>query len=105
MRIDHVSQPYRIEAAKKAGVTKKKAGASKKAGDQVQFSEDGKFLSSTRASVEVAKAKISSTPDIRSEKVQEVKDKIKQGYYDSPEFADKLADKLIQDIGKDLGIT
>ncbi len=105
MRIDHVSQPYRAEFAKKIDAAKKKAEtpAASKA-DSVKFSQDGKMLSETRSAMEVAKVAVLNTPQVRPEKVAEVKEKIASGFYNSPEFAEQLADKLIQDIGKELGI-
>ncbi len=107
MRIDHVSQPYRVEVAKKKASTTQKGSdkAPVNGGENVQLSENAKTLSNTQASIDVAKAKIANTSDIRAEKVQEVKNKIEEGYYNSPEFAERLADKLIKDIGKDLGIS
>lgn len=106
MRIEHVSQAYRAELAKKVDATQKRAKPSKAAkSDQVQVSQDGKLLSDTKAAVEVAKTQVANSPEIRPEKVEEVKQKIRDGFYNSPEFAEKLADKLIQDIGKDLGIS
>jgi anti-sigma28 factor (negative regulator of flagellin synthesis) len=42
---------------------------------------------------------MSAQPEIRSEKIDEVKRKIESGYYDSEEFIDKLADKLLKDFG------
>lgn len=106
MRIDHVTQPYQAEIAKKIEVTQKKEKTQKaKKLDIVEVSQDAKLLSKTKASVETAKAHVAQAPDVRTDKVNEVKQKIKEGYYDSPEFAECLAEKLITDIGKELGIS
>jgi len=106
MRIDHVSEPFRAQLAKKVDAGQKKGAAQKsKKTDNVNVSSDGKALSDTQASVEAAKAQVTNAPDVRAERVEEVKQRIKDGYYNSPQFADRLADKLIKDIGKDLGIT
>ena len=40
----------------------------------------------------------SHEPEIRMDKVQEVREKIKSGYYNSSDFADKLAEKMIKDF-------
>ena len=105
MRIDHVSQPYRAEFAKQIDAAKRKTESSATAkGDSVKFSQDGKLLSETRSAVEVTKVAVQNAPQVRPEKVAEVKERISTGYYNSPEFAERLADKLISDIGKELGI-
>lgn len=44
-------------------------------------------------------ARIAIEPDVRAEKIAEVKSRIDNGYYNSKEFSDKLADKLIKDFG------
>jgi anti-sigma28 factor (negative regulator of flagellin synthesis) len=42
---------------------------------------------------------LAGEPEIRKEKVEEVRNKINQGYYNSPEFVDKLAEKLLTFFG------
>ena len=44
-----------------------------------------------------AKARINAINDVREDKIEEVKKKIESGYYNTPEFIEKLADKLIDD--------
>ncbi len=44
-----------------------------------------------------AKVRIDNTPDIREDKIQEVKAKIANGYYNSDEFIDNLAQKLMNE--------
>ncbi len=44
-------------------------------------------------------ARIAIEPDVRADKIAEVKNRIDTGYYNSKEFSDKLADKLIKDFG------
>jgi flagellar biosynthesis anti-sigma factor FlgM len=106
MRIDHVSQPYRAEIAKKVDAAQKKAPPAKVAkGDQAAISQDAKFLSETQSAVETTKLHVANAPDVRVERVEEVKQRIKEGYYNTPEFADKLAGKLIANVGKELGLS
>jgi anti-sigma28 factor (negative regulator of flagellin synthesis) len=63
--------------------------------DTLNFSADAKRLSNTKAQMEVLSTQVSNEPEIRTNKVEEVKEKIKNGYYNSPEFIDKLTDKLL----------
>ncbi|MFP4417713.1 MAG: flagellar biosynthesis anti-sigma factor FlgM [Fibrobacterota bacterium] len=67
--------------------------------DRSEFSSDAQRLSDTKASAEIVSAQVAAQPDIRTEKVEEVRQKINSGFYDSPEFIDKLADKLLNDFG------
>ncbi|MBD3391999.1 MAG: hypothetical protein GF418_07995, partial [Chitinivibrionales bacterium] len=56
-------------------------------------------LSDTKANADIVSTQIENQPEIREDKVQEVRDKIEKGFYDSPEFLDKLADKIMTDFG------
>ncbi len=44
-----------------------------------------------------AKVRIDNSPDIREDRVQEVKEKIANGFYNSDEFIDNLAQKLMDE--------
>jgi len=87
----------KIEQARKAdNLPKSKALKS----DKSEFSPGARErLSETQANAEVVKAQLASEPEIREEKVEEVRKKIENGYYDSPEFLDKLTDKVMNDLG------
>ena len=103
MRINAITQPLsaelrKIESAKKA----EKEGKSSKAPsgtDRSEFSANAQRLSETKAQFETIAASVSAQSDIRSDRVAEVKQKIERGFYDSEEFIDKLADKLLQEFG------
>ena len=49
--------------------------------------------------MDVISASLATQNDIRPEKIQEVQEKIKNGYYNSPEFIDQLATKLLSEFG------
>lgn len=40
-------------------------------------------------------SRIAIEPDIREDRISEVKEKIKSGFYNTNEFADQLADRLV----------
>ncbi|ERP31085.1 flagellar biosynthesis anti-sigma factor FlgM [Chitinivibrio alkaliphilus] len=46
-------------------------------------------------------ARVSIEPEVRQDRIQDVQNKIEKGYYNTSEFADKLADRLIKDLGFD----
>jgi flagellar biosynthesis anti-sigma factor FlgM len=101
MRISAVSEAFspelrRIQGAKRISKDTKGLAAPK---DSSTISQKAKGLRETRGYSQVVAAHVANQPDIRVEKVAEVKEKINSGYYNSDEFVDKLADKLMQEFG------
>ena len=47
----------------------------------------------------VASSIIDATPDIRPDRIAQVKKRIAEGYYNTPGFIDELAGKLAQEFG------
>jgi anti-sigma28 factor (negative regulator of flagellin synthesis) len=102
MRILPVSQKITSELRKVESAKKNEQASSKRmarATDRSEFSPGAKRLSETKANAEIVSAQLENQPDIRTEKVEEARQKVKSGYYDSPQFLDKLVDKLIVDFG------
>ena len=102
MRIDPInstiaSEINKVEKAKKED-TAQKTKAPKKS-DSTIFSSSARRLSETKAQISTVSAHLAAEPEIRQEKVDAVRSKINQGYYNSPEFVDKLADKLLSFFG------
>jgi len=102
MRISSVTQAYSNELRR--GDSNKKtvdkdakvrAGAAAKP----EISSNAQRLSDTEAAASTVKAQVVNTPDVRADKIAEVREKIENGFYNSPEFEDKLAEKLIKDFG------
>ena len=67
--------------------------------DRSDISAGAQRLSTTKASIDAISASISQQDDIRVEKISEVMEKIKNGYYNSPDFIDMLAVKLLAEFG------
>jgi len=102
MRINALAQTYnaefrKIENARKAEKDAKTGKA--QVVDQTEFSSNAQRLSETKAELQTIAASLSAQPDVRMEKIAEVKQKIENGYYNSDEFIDKLADKLMKEFG------
>ena len=102
MRIDPInskiaSEIKKIEKAKKFDKTHKTKASLKP--DSTNFSSSAQRLSETKANIDIVSAQLAAEPEIRQDKVEEVRNKINQGYYNSPEFVDKLADKLLTFFG------
>ncbi|MFP4163338.1 MAG: flagellar biosynthesis anti-sigma factor FlgM [Chitinispirillaceae bacterium] len=102
MQIDNVSQPLRNEMRKTENAKKadKQIRSSKVGGsDRSEFSQKGQQLSDTKGQLQIIKANLSSYPELRGDKIAEVKTKIESGFYDSEIFIDRLADKLLSEFG------
>lgn len=102
MRIDALTQPFATELKKidNARKTEKEGKTGKlSVTDRSDFSSSSQRLSTTKAELETISASLSAQPEVRTEKIAEVKQKIESGYYNSDEFVDKLADKLLNEFG------
>ena len=86
----------KVDNAKKTEPAKTKSGTSP---DRTDLSSSGQRLSETKAQVDIIASQLDTHPEIRPEKVAEAKQKINDGYYNTPEFVDKLADKLASEFG------
>ena len=99
MEIKRISQVFGVDLQKVSGSGKtpektEKAGKS----DSVSLSKKAKDLASSSDTEAVAR-RLEALPDVRPEKVQEAKEKIASGYFNSPDFEDKLADRLLKEFG------
>jgi flagellar biosynthesis anti-sigma factor FlgM len=102
MRINAVTQPYsnelrKIENAKKA--EKENKSSKLASADRSEFSSGAKRLSETKSQFETISASLSAQPDIRMERIADVRRKIDSGYYNSDEFLDKLTNKILNEFG------
>ena len=100
MRIGSIASHLNVDNVKKIDKERKDAATSSKAGrDASIISSDGKRLSETSSDVNAVKAQVELRPEIRPEKVAEAKQKVQSGYYNSEEFIDRLAEKIMKDFG------
>lgn len=102
MRIHAVSQSIqsefrKVESAKKTD--KSHNSAKLPPVDKSDISDGAQRLSTTKSSIETISASLSAQPEVRTEKISEVQEKIKNGFYNSPEFIDQLAVKLLSEFG------
>lgn len=101
MRISQVVHSFNSEIKKIENTrkTEKEQKSSKVVADRSEISTSAKQLSdSPTNNVSIIKT-ANASPDVRTEKIQEVKSKIESGYYNSEEFMEKLADKLMKEFG------
>ncbi|MGM0461782.1 MAG: flagellar biosynthesis anti-sigma factor FlgM [Fibrobacterota bacterium] len=105
MRLESINNMASAEFRKvNTSSSKKKADALEKnervsRSDSANLSSNTARANSAEASARMISARINAEPDVREEKVAEVRSRIESGYYNSSKFADTLADKLIEDFG------
>jgi len=88
----------KVDNLKKESTSAKSTTYTRKA-DNTNLSSDAKSLNDTKASASVVSARVQAEPDVRADKINEVRRKLDEGYYNSSKFTDQLADKLIKDFG------
>ena len=99
MKIDRISQLFGIDLQKAAGNSKSTEKSEKpNRADSVLLSKKGKELQG-QADASAVLSQLKNMPDVRPEKVQDAKEKVASGYFDSPEFMDRLADRLMKEFG------
>ena len=81
------------------GVKSKVQTARVENGDKIEISTAAKKLQDSQAIFKSAVAALKNTPEVREDKVQEVRDKIEQGYFSSKEVKGDLAEKLLRNFG------
>lgn len=64
--------------------------------DSVDISKETRILEQT---ITKLKTLVGEIPDVRSEKMEEIKAKIKDGFYDKPEVVLQVAEKIIDVFG------
>ena len=104
MHIENVTQALtaelrKLDPARKAEKEQKATTRTSLSSDKSEISASGKSLSATKSEQTAVSAQIAAQPEVRMDRVNDVKEKLKRGYYDSPEFTDKLADKLMAQFG------
>jgi flagellar biosynthesis anti-sigma factor FlgM len=99
MEIKRISQVFGVDLQKVSGSgkTPEKTEKATKA-DSVSLSKKAKDLASS-SDAQAVSQRLEALPDVRPEKVQEAKEKIASGYFNSPDFEDKLADRLLKEFG------
>lgn len=100
MRINAVTQPYNAELRKiEASRKVEKETKNLKISDRSDISSSAQSLNDAKAQSDAIASSLSSLPDIRNDKIAEVLSKIESGYYNSDEFLDKLAERLLNEFG------
>ena len=85
-------------AARKAPVNSSMRSEAARSKDSAGISPAG-LRALTGGDSTVVSAIIEASPDVRTERIAQVKKRIADGFYNTAEFTDQLADKLAQEFG------
>ena len=98
MKINPVGQSVHTQQTQRKG-RKADAPPAKQKGDKVEISSDAKKLQDTNNFQTAATKAIQEIPDIREDKITEIRQKIADGFYDQENIAFVIADKLLKEFG------
>ena len=80
--------------APEAGAAAKTAAADRTPADKAEISEAAHRMADLREAVDTGRAALNALPDVREEKVAEVRDRLDKGYYQSVEVIRAISGKL-----------
>ncbi len=100
MRIHGITEAFgahfrRVQDSKRP----EKSGKNALRVDASELSSAAKKLNKDAVETSAVQAQVRVQPEIREERINEVRQKIQDGYYDTAKFQDALAEKLIKDFG------
>ena len=89
------------EASEKSpGVSPGNSTAASAPADKAEISDTAHQLMDLRAAVDVGRASLEAIPEVREDKIAQVKKRLEQGYYNSQVVKDELASTLANVLGK-----
>jgi|TergutMp193P3_1026864.scaffolds.fasta_scaffold225431_1 anti-sigma28 factor (negative regulator of flagellin synthesis) len=88
-----VAEWVKKTSAEDASIQAKKENAAKTATDKVSISAEAGKNSSAEALV---KARADALPEAREDKIAVAKERIENGYYNTPEFGKELVNRLVE---------
>ena len=99
MKIYNVTPAGKPKGIERKGVKRKVETIPVKNGDKVQISTKARGMQESQSVVKTGVTALKNYPDVREDRIQEVREKIQQGYFSSKEVKEGLAEKLLQNLG------
>ncbi|MFC1726221.1 flagellar biosynthesis anti-sigma factor FlgM [candidate division KSB1 bacterium] len=99
MNISEISPISNSQPVKKTVPKKKTSSEGTTVADQVQISPKARSLQSSQAVRKAALSALKTTPDVRDDKLKEVRQKIESGFYNQPQVMNDVANRIIDNIG------
>ncbi len=99
MKIQNIGNIVGSQAVQKNVNKRGTAPADSKPADKVEISSKGRGLQQTETIKNAASAAMNDVPEVREDKVNEVRQRIEEGYYDKPEVKQELAGRILGELG------
>jgi len=99
MKITQVAQSIQTQQVQKKGRTPEPAPAPAPGADKVEISTEARKLQDTSQLTAAAAQELKDTPEVREDKIAEVRQKIVEGFYNQSNVATVLADNLLREFG------
>lgn len=93
---------YRLPEIQKLNKTereKETERTSAKGSDEVAISDEARKAQRLQQDVQVAQVTVNRSPDVRQEKIAEVREKLERGDYLQEQIAEAIAEKIMQGMG------
>jgi len=98
VKVSQVAQSVQAQQVQRKG-RKTEPTPAKQAGDKVEISSEAKKLQDSSNLNSIASKTIKDSPEVREDKIDEVRQKINDGFYDESDVSSVLADKLLKEFG------
>jgi len=99
VEIHNILPSDKPKGIQRKGVSRKADATPVTNGDKIEISSEARKLQDSQAIYKSAVTALRDSPAVREDKVQEVRDKIEQGYFSSNQIKEDLAEKLLQNFG------
>ena len=99
MKVNQVGQSVQAQQVQRKGRNKPDSPPVKLNGDKVEISSQARKLQDTQGLQAVASKTIKETPDVREDKIAEVRQRILDGFYNQSNISSSIADKLLKEFG------
>lgn len=98
MNINEISPISNSQPIKRTTPKKDVSTESNSVSDRVEISSEAKSLQNAQAIRKTALAALKDTPDTRNDKMNEIREKVQSGFYNTPQAINDIADRILNDI-------
>jgi negative regulator of flagellin synthesis FlgM len=98
IKISSIAQSIQSQQVQRKG-RKTEVPSGNQANDKVAISSEARKLQDSSAVHLTATKAVNDVPEVREDKIEEVRQKISDGFYDQANIASVLADKLLREFG------
>jgi len=98
MKINQVAQSVQTQQITRKG-RKTEAVPVEQKGDKVEISSEARSLSKSNDISTAATQALKDTPDVRNDKIAEIREKVRDGFYNQENISSAIADQLLKEFG------